>query len=97
MSAFYTLKVKNLKKETQNSVALSFDIIKDLVSVFQYSPGQYVSLKLTINNKEILRDYSICSSKNEELTIAVKEIPNGYVSSFLNLSLIHISEPTRLV
>ena len=87
MSAFYNLKVKNLKKETQSSVAISFEVIGDLVSVFQYSSGQYVSLKLTINNKEVLRDYSICSSKNEELTIAVKEIPNGYVSSFLNNSI----------
>ena len=84
MSAFYKLKVKNIRKETQNSIALSFEIREDLISVFQYLPGQYVSLKLTINNKEVLRDYSICSSKNEGLTIAVKEIPNGYVSSFLN-------------
>jgi len=87
MSAFYKLKVKNIRKETQNSIALSFEIREDLISVFQYLPGQYVSLKLTINNKEVLRDYSICSSKNEGLTIAVKEIPNGYVSSFLNNSI----------
>jgi len=72
MSAFYKLKVKNIRKETQNSIALSFEIREDLISVFQYLPGQYVSLKLTINNKEVLRDYSICSSKNEGLTIAVK-------------------------
>ena len=50
-------------------------------------PGQYVSLKLLIDDKEVLRDYSICSSKNEILSIAIKEIPDGYASSFLNNSI----------
>ena len=87
MSVFHNLKVKNIKKETSSSVVISFNVSQDLISFFNYLPGQYVSLKLLIDNKEVLRDYSICSSKNEVLSIAIKEIPEGYASSFLNNSI----------
>jgi ring-1,2-phenylacetyl-CoA epoxidase subunit PaaE len=87
MSTFHNLKVENIKKETSNSVVISFNVSQDLISFFNYLPGQYVSIKLLIDNKEVLRDYSICSSKNEILSIAIKEIADGYASSFLNNSI----------
>ena len=87
MSPFHNLKVENIKKETSSSVVISFYVSQDLISSFNYLPGQYLSLKLLIDNKEVLRDYSICSSKNEMLSIAIKEIPDGYASSFLNNSI----------
>lgn len=87
MPDFYNLTVKNLKKETPDSAVISFDVPQEILSYFNYKSGQYLSLKLMINKKEVVRDYSICSSSNEVLSIGVKEILNGYASSFLNNSV----------
>jgi ring-1,2-phenylacetyl-CoA epoxidase subunit PaaE len=52
-----------------------------------FVPGQFVNLKVYINNEAFIRSYSICSTPNEGLKIGVKAIKNGKVSNFLNKQL----------
>jgi ring-1,2-phenylacetyl-CoA epoxidase subunit PaaE len=86
---FYLLKIKNLIRETHDTVSITFEIPNDLKSTFAYKQGQYVTLKVPINGVENRRAYSICSSpvNGEDLTIAVKKVDDGVVSRYLNDSL----------
>ena len=84
MPEFHPLKVKEIVKETNDTVSVSFQVPEDLKEAYAFTPGQYLTLKLTINNEEQRRSYSICSSSAEDITVAVKRVENGLVSSYLN-------------
>lgn len=85
---FYKLAIKEIKRETKSAVSIVFNIPEELKAVYQFIAGQYVTLKLTLDGKEIRRAYSICSSpKSGEMRIAVKEVSNGTFSKFANRNL----------
>ena len=84
MPEFHSLKVKEIVKETNDTVSVSFQVPEDLKEAYAFTPGQYLTLKLTNNNEEQRRSYSICSSSAEDITVAVKRVENGLVSSYLN-------------
>ena len=85
---FYKLAIKEIKRETKSAVSIVFNIPEELKAVYQFIAGQYVTLKLTLDGKEIRRAYSICSSpKSGELRIAVKEVKSGVFSKFANQNL----------
>ncbi|WP_299114805.1 ferredoxin--NADP reductase [uncultured Winogradskyella sp.] len=99
MSHFHTLKIKSIDNVTHKSVAITFDILENLKETFTFKAGQYITLKTTINEEDIRRDYSICSSKNSnELTVAVKAVEGGTFSVYANETLkagdtIEVAEP----
>ena len=75
MSAFYKLQIKEVKHETANAISVAFNIPAELKSAYQFTAGQYVNLKLTLDGQEIRRAYSVCSSPNSgELRIAIKSV-----------------------
>lgn len=83
MSTFHKLSIKNYIQETANAVSLIFDIPEHLKDNFSFKAGQYVTLKTTIEDKEIRRSYSICSSPNSgELKVAIKRVENGIFSTY---------------
>ena len=84
MPEFHSLNVKEIKKETSDTVSISFDVPAELKNEYEFTPGQYLTLKLEVNNEECRRSYSICSSSNEDITVAVKKVENGVVSTYLN-------------
>lgn len=84
MPEFHSLKVKEIVRETNDTVSVSFQVPDDLKDAYAFTPGQYLTLKLNINNEEQRRSYSICSSSAEDITVAVKKVENGIVSTYLN-------------
>jgi len=83
MAQFYKLTIKEIKKETENAVSITFDIPNNLKSDFTFIAGQYVTIKKELAGKEIRRAYSICSDpSSDELKIAVKAVDNGTFSVF---------------
>ena len=99
MSQFHTLSIKSIEKITNAAVAISFVIPEQLKDNFKFKAGQYVTLKTTIGDEEIRRDYSICSSVSSgDLTVAVKAVEGGTFSVFANETLkpgdtIDVAEP----
>ncbi|TCP23912.1 ring-1,2-phenylacetyl-CoA epoxidase subunit PaaE [Tenacibaculum skagerrakense] len=88
MSQFYTLKIKEVIRETVAAVSLVFDIPANLKSEFTFVAGQYITLKTTINGEEVRRAYSLCSSPNStEVKVTVKAVENGTFSVFANETL----------
>lgn len=89
MSHFYPLKVKNIEKVSKDAVALTFDVPLQYVSQFRFKHGQFITLKININGENVIRSYSICTSpySEKELKVAVKEVPNGKMSTYINHQL----------
>ena len=87
MAQFHSLTVSKIIKETSDAVSVSFDIPDSLKADFVFIPGQYLTLKMMISGEDCRRSYSICSSKNEPLTVAVKKVTNGKMSTFINDNL----------
>lgn len=85
---FHTLTVKDITRETADTVSISFDVPPELAEAYNYIPGQYLTLKTDIDNSSIRRSYSICSAPSEkELRVAVKQVENGKFSTFANTVL----------
>ncbi|PWK20600.1 ferredoxin--NADP reductase [Xanthomarina spongicola] len=88
MSHFHKLTIKEIRRETDKSVVISFDVPENLKSTYAFKAGQYITLKTNINNHEVRRDYSLCSSpKSGDLTVAVKEVTDGTFSAYANNTL----------
>ena len=88
MSNFHTLVIKNIEHITSQAVTLSFEVPTHLQDIFTFKAGQYITLKKVLNDVELRRDYSLCSSpKSGELKVAVKEVQDGTFSAFANNDL----------
>ena len=48
---FHPLKVLEVKPETEYAVAVTFNVPEDLNQEFSYLPGQYLTLKFTLNGE----------------------------------------------
>ena len=86
MSMFHSLKVIDIKNETSDTVSVAFEILEGGKSTFDYTSGQYLTLKFNINGNEERRSYSMCSSpfSGEPIRIAVKRVDKGLVSNHIN-------------
>ncbi|MFT6845377.1 MAG: ring-1,2-phenylacetyl-CoA epoxidase subunit PaaE [Flavobacteriales bacterium] len=83
--AFFTLPINDIVKETQDTVSIALKVPSSLKSDFEFKAGQYLTVKTHIDGKAVQRSYSISSSpsQTDELTIAVKKVTGGLMSSHL--------------
>lgn len=85
---FHQLTIKDIKKETADTVSIAFDVPANLAADYKFVPGQYLTLRADVNGEDIRRSYSISSALSEgELRVAVKEVENGKFSTYANNSL----------
>jgi len=81
---YNNLTIKQLSKEGTDTVVVTLDIPENLKSEYNFTEGQYLTFELEINAKKIRRSYSICSGKNEDLSVAVKQVEKGLGSTWFN-------------
>jgi ring-1,2-phenylacetyl-CoA epoxidase subunit PaaE len=80
---FHRLAVKDLRRETSDAISLTFAIPQELQDDYHFAPGQYLTLRTTMDGEEVRRSYSICSGPDDgELRIAVKKVDGGAFSSW---------------
>jgi ring-1,2-phenylacetyl-CoA epoxidase subunit PaaE len=80
---FHRLAVSDLRRETPDAVSLTFAIPQDLAGDYSFLPGQYLTLRTTMDGEEVRRSYSICSGPDDgELRIAVKKVDGGAFSNW---------------
>src|SRR6266478_4660149 len=80
---FHRLAVRDLRREAPDAVSLTFTIPQELSGDYSFAPGQYLTLRTTMDGEEVRRSYSICSGPDDgELRIAVKKVDGGAVSSW---------------
>lgn len=88
MSQFHTLNIKDITRQTDQCVSITFDVPNHLKEEYKFKAGQYITLKTDIEGKEVRRDYSLCTSPSSgNLTVAVKEVENGTFSKYANQAL----------
>ncbi len=99
MAQFHKLTIKNIKKETESAVSITFDVPENLKSDFKFIAGQYITIKKALNGKEVRRAYSICSEpNNNEFKVAVKAVKNGAFSIYATTilkegAILEVSKP----
>src|SRR5580700_540616 len=80
---FHRLAVNDLRREAADAVSLTFAIPQALAGDYDFAPGQYLTLRTTMDGEEVRRSYSICSGPDDgELRIAVKKVDGGAFSSW---------------
>jgi len=85
---FYPLRVKELHKDTEHAVVLTFDVPAALAETFIFKQGQYLTLNQQIDGKAVRRSYSICAGLDDELLkVAIKHVPGGVFSTWANEKL----------
>ncbi|HEU4633343.1 MAG TPA: 1,2-phenylacetyl-CoA epoxidase subunit PaaE [Flavisolibacter sp.] len=88
MIHFHPLQVKNVERETEDCVSITFDVPEELKEAFQFKQGQTLTLRKKFNGEEIRRNYSICSSPfDNKLQVAVKKAEGGLFSTYANEEL----------
>src|SRR5690606_1052841 len=100
MANFHSVQVKDIQRETKDTVAVTFEIPEALQDKFQFIQGQHLTLRKIINQQDIRRTYSLCTSPHEKIwKVAIKQIPGGVFSTFANTQLkkgdtLEIMEPS---
>jgi ring-1,2-phenylacetyl-CoA epoxidase subunit PaaE len=88
LSHFHSLEIVDRRQETLDCVSLAFAVPNELSREFAFRPGQYLTVRATVDGEECRRSYSICSGADEsELRIAVKKVDGGRFSRFANEAL----------
>jgi len=80
---FHRLAVNDLRRETADAISMTFAIPRELAGDYRFLPGQYLTLRTSMDGEEVRRSYSICSGPDDgELRIAVKKVDGGAFSSW---------------
>ncbi len=88
MSRFHSLRIANVRQETADTFSVALDIPDDLRPSFLYQPGQYLTLRTTLDGEELRRSYSICSGLDDgEMRVAIKLVPDGRFSAWAHGAL----------
>lgn len=80
----YTLKVFEIKHETEDTITLCFK--QPGLRKIKYQAGQYLTLIFRINGRRYIRPYSFSSAPavDQALEVTIKRIPNGIVSNHVH-------------
>lgn len=80
---FFTLKVIDIRKETEDTVTVAFK--QPALKKVKYLPGQYLTLTFRINGRRYIRPYSFSSAPvvDANLEVTIKRVPGGVVSNHI--------------
>ncbi|MEJ8801702.1 ferredoxin--NADP reductase [Pontibacter sp. H249] len=82
-SSYLNLKVVEITHETSDAVTIHFEHPEK--QTIPYQPGQFLTLILNIDGKEVRRSYSLSSTPHEapRLAVTVKRVSGGLMSNYL--------------
>jgi ring-1,2-phenylacetyl-CoA epoxidase subunit PaaE len=82
---FYPLLVRDLRRETADTVSIAFDVPESLQEKFRFVQGQYLVLRTILDGEDVRRSYSICTGIHEgDLRVAVKKVEGGLFGTYAN-------------
>jgi ring-1,2-phenylacetyl-CoA epoxidase subunit PaaE len=80
---FHALRVADVERLCPDAVAVTFDIPDDLAGVYDFRPGQSLTVRRPGDVRDERRSYSICAPAGARPRIGVREVPGGLVSGWL--------------
>ena len=85
---FHPLRIAALHRDTADAVVLTFAVPDALRDAYRFVPGQYLTLRATIDGQDARRSYSLCSAPDEAgLTVGIKRVEGGLFSTWACRSL----------
>ena len=85
---FHPLRVTEISSLTDEAVAVTLDVPPKLASIFEYLPGQHVTLRAMVDGEDLRRSYSISANANSgKLRVGIKRLPGGAFSTWATASL----------
>ncbi len=82
-AVFHPLRVAQVDRLTDDSVAITFDVPVELREEYHFTQGQHVAIQCDLGGSGVRRNYSICSpASSGSLRIGVKRLPDGAFSSY---------------
>lgn len=83
---FHKLTVSNVEKTIRDAVVVTLE--PEDKTIFEFTQGQYLTLRRDFDGTELRRNYSICSSPDEDtLKIGIKQVEGGAFSTWANIEL----------
>jgi ring-1,2-phenylacetyl-CoA epoxidase subunit PaaE len=79
---YFDLTVKGIVNETKDAISVVFEHPKNRIN---YKAGQFLTLIVPVQGKEVRRAYSLCSSPfaDTDLAVTVKRVDQGLMSNWL--------------
>ena len=82
---YHELEISAIEPTAQNAVCVTFQIPAEHRAKFDFVPGQHLTLRHRINDENLRRFYSICTSQaGSQIRIGVRQIEEGRFSGYLN-------------
>ncbi|MGH9063937.1 MAG: FAD-binding oxidoreductase, partial [Acidimicrobiales bacterium] len=82
-AVFHRLAVSEVRRLTDDAVAITFEVPDELAAAYRFTQGQHVALLCPVAGDEVRRNYSICeSAASGVLRVAVKRLPGGVFSGY---------------
>ena len=84
---FHELTVARVSPEAAGAVAITFAVPDELQDSFAFQPGQFLTLRTTIDGQDVRRNYSICSTRSRysqarELEVGIRPMEGGVFSNW---------------
>jgi len=84
---FHPLLVRDVRRDTDDAVVVTFDVPEAERDTFRFVPGQYLTVRSPAAGADLRRSYSICAAAGEPLRVGVRRVAGGAFSSWLHESL----------
>ncbi len=84
---FHPLRVARIAPEAAGAVAIALHVPDALRDIFDFKPGQYLSLRSSIDGVDTRRSYSICCTRQhflqqQELVVGIRPMRGGVFSNW---------------
>ncbi|HET6860443.1 MAG TPA: 2Fe-2S iron-sulfur cluster-binding protein [Streptomyces sp.] len=84
---FHPLRVREVERLTDDSVAVTLTVPPELRETFRHTPGQHIAVRRIVAGEEIRRTYSICAPATEApaepmLRVGVRLVDGGEFSTY---------------
>jgi 3-ketosteroid 9alpha-monooxygenase subunit B len=82
----HELRIANVIRETADAISIVFDVPAELAHTFRYKAGQFLTITVPYDGKELSRCYSLASAPecDSQHKVTVKRVAQGRVSNWLN-------------
>jgi len=89
---FHPLAVRRVTPDAAGSAAFTLGVPAELRAIYNFQPGQFLTLRASIDGQESRRSYSICSPRSRylasgELDVGIKPVEGGVFSRWALASL----------
>ena len=80
---FHPLRVSSVDRLCDDAAAVTFDVPDELAEAYRFTPGQSLTLRRRIDDREERRQYSICAAIGAAPRVGVRVVPDGMFSTWL--------------